>query len=72
MPSARGGAARRGEFVEHGTLQVLFKGRLLQSVPLDRPVLTIGRLKENDVVIDNLSVSRLHARILLEGERVFL
>jgi pSer/pThr/pTyr-binding forkhead associated (FHA) protein len=58
--------------VEHGTLQVLFKGQLLQSVPLDRPMLTIGRLKENDVVIDNLSVSRLHARILLEGERVFL
>jgi pSer/pThr/pTyr-binding forkhead associated (FHA) protein len=35
-------------------------------------MLTIGRLKENDIVIDNLSVSRLHARILLEGERVFL
>ena len=29
-------------------------------------------VKENDVVIDNLSVSRLHARIVLEGERVFL
>jgi pSer/pThr/pTyr-binding forkhead associated (FHA) protein len=35
-------------------------------------MLTIGRLKENDVVIDNLSVSRLHARVLLEGDRVFL
>jgi pSer/pThr/pTyr-binding forkhead associated (FHA) protein len=58
--------------VEHGTLQVLFKGQLVQSVALDRPTLTIGRLKENDVVIDNLSVSRIHARIVLEGERVFL
>ena len=58
--------------MDHGTLQVLFKGKVLQSVPLDRPILTIGRLKENDVVIDNLSVSRLHARILLEGDRVFL
>jgi pSer/pThr/pTyr-binding forkhead associated (FHA) protein len=58
--------------VEHRTVQVIFKGQVLQSVPLDRPMLTIGRLKENDVVIDNLSVSRLHARIVLEGERVFL
>ena len=58
--------------MEHRSVQVIFKGQVLQSVPLDRPMLTIGRLKENDVVIDNLSVSRLHARIVLEGERVFL
>ncbi|MDJ0869560.1 MAG: FHA domain-containing protein [Myxococcota bacterium] len=53
-------------------VQVWLRGRLLQSVPFDRPLLRIGRMKENEVVIDNLSVSRFHARLRLEDGRVFL
>jgi pSer/pThr/pTyr-binding forkhead associated (FHA) protein len=58
--------------VGHSTLQVVFRGQVVQSVPLDRPVLRIGRLRENEVVIDSLAVSRHHARLLVEGERVVL
>lgn len=40
---------------------------------LDRPVLTIGKRRgEADVVLDDVSVSRLHARILREGERYYI
>jgi hypothetical protein len=34
-----------------------------QHVPLDRPVTTIGRRVENDIVLDDPSVSRRHAQI---------
>ncbi len=41
-------------------------------IVLDRPITTIGRGTENDVVIEDTGVSRLHCRVLLEGERVAL
>ena len=53
-------------------VEVLFKGRLLRTVAFDGPALRIGRMRENDVVIDNLSVSRFHARLQLAGGHVFL
>jgi hypothetical protein len=34
-----------------------------QHVPLDRPVTTIGRRAENDIVLDDPSVSRRHAQV---------
>jgi pSer/pThr/pTyr-binding forkhead associated (FHA) protein len=51
---------------------VVFKDKVLQCVPLDREVLSIGRLKDNDIVIDNLAVSRHHARLHVDGEQVEL
>ena len=53
-------------------VEVLFKGRVLQVVPFDRGSLRIGRMRENEIVIDNLSVSRFHARLQLVDGRVFL
>lgn len=44
------------------TLTLDFKGRELGSWTVDRP-LTIGRSADNDIVIDNLSISRRHAVI---------
>ncbi len=38
-----------------------FKGREIGHWVLDRPVFNIGRTVDNDIVIDNLAVSRLHA-----------
>lgn len=52
-------------------VDVVFRGKVLETVPLDRPVLRIGRLAENDVVLDNLGVSRFHAR-LHRGEKTVL
>lgn len=44
-------------------VQILLKGRVLQEVPFRRDTLRIGRMKENDVVINNLAVSRFHAAL---------
>ena len=48
-------------------LIVKLKGRELQRLPITRPVFHIGRDPAVDVVIDNPSVSRLHAAVSLEG-----
>ena len=53
-------------------IDVLFRDRVLETVPFDRPTLRVGRMPENDLVIDNLAVSRFHARLQLEERRVFL
>jgi len=39
---------------------------------LDRPIIKIGRLETNDVVLPDPNVSRLHATLFLEGDRVEL
>ena len=40
---------------------------------LDRPMLTIGKKKgETDIVLEDVSVSRLHARIVQEKENFYL
>jgi pSer/pThr/pTyr-binding forkhead associated (FHA) protein len=38
-----------------------FKGKEIGTWILDKPVMNIGRTADNDIVIDNLAVSRLHA-----------
>jgi pSer/pThr/pTyr-binding forkhead associated (FHA) protein len=53
-------------------VDLLFQGRMVRTVAFDRPVLRVGRMRENDIVVDNLAVSRFHARLHLESGRVFL
>jgi len=53
-------------------VDLLFQGKLVRTVSFDRPVLRIGRMRENDIVVDNLAVSRFHARLHLDAGRVFL
>jgi len=36
-----------------------------QYVPLDRPILNLGRHRDNDIILDSMSVSRHHAQIRL-------
>jgi pSer/pThr/pTyr-binding forkhead associated (FHA) protein len=43
------------------TVTLEFKGKEIGHWLLDRPVFNIGRTADNDIVIDNLAVSRLHA-----------
>ncbi len=49
-------------------VRLLLKGEPVQDVPFDRPSLRIGRMKENEVVINNLSVSRFHATLTREAD----
>lgn len=44
-----------------------FKNREIDHWVFDKPVLKIGRTPDNDIIIDNLAVSRLHA--VLEEEK---
>ena len=46
---------------------LFFKGREIGHWTLDKPIFNIGRTADNDIVIDNLAVSRLHA--VLEREK---
>ncbi|HET6349156.1 MAG TPA: FHA domain-containing protein, partial [Candidatus Krumholzibacteria bacterium] len=48
-------------------LVLRFKDREMGRWEMDRPRLRIGRTPDNDIVIDNLAVSRLHA--LIEEEK---
>jgi pSer/pThr/pTyr-binding forkhead associated (FHA) protein len=49
-------------------VQLSLKGRLLSEVAFAGPQLRIGRMRENDVVVNNLAVSRFHAVLRREGE----
>jgi ABC-type multidrug transport system ATPase subunit/ABC-type multidrug transport system permease subunit len=68
-----GGQALRfvsGEETTHGTELPSFLKTHLIDFPLDR--LTIGRDRSNDVVLDDPNVSRFHAEVVRDGERVAL
>jgi pSer/pThr/pTyr-binding forkhead associated (FHA) protein len=49
-----------------------FKDREIGRWEVDRPRLRIGRTPDNDIVIDNLAVSRLHALIEEEKDGYFV
>jgi pSer/pThr/pTyr-binding forkhead associated (FHA) protein len=53
-------------------VDLLLEGQPLRTVSFDRAVLRIGRMRENDLALDDLAVSRFHARLHLESGRVFL
>ena len=45
----------------------MFNKQVLKEFPFDKEVLTVGRKPENDIQIDNLSVSGKHAKIEKSG-----
>jgi pSer/pThr/pTyr-binding forkhead associated (FHA) protein len=53
-------------------IQLRFKDRLVQTVSFQSDVLRIGRMRENDIVINNASVSRFHALLKRENGKVVL
>jgi len=53
-------------------VDVSFRGKVLETIPFDAPTLSVGRMPENDIILDNLGVSRFHARLQIESGRVFL
>jgi pSer/pThr/pTyr-binding forkhead associated (FHA) protein len=46
------------------TIELKFNEAVLKTIETDKEVITIGRNVKNDIQIDNLSVSKQHARIL--------
>ena len=48
-----------------------FNGSVLRQIESDKNEITIGRDPETDIQIDNISVSRVHAKII-EGPNYYL
>jgi len=51
-------------------LVLKFESAVIREVPLGKSTITIGRAPDNDLQIDNLTVSEHHARILSEESRL--
>ncbi len=52
-------------------LELMFKDKMLKKIETDKPEITIGRSPNTDIQIDNLAVSRIHARLIkLNGQYV--
>jgi pSer/pThr/pTyr-binding forkhead associated (FHA) protein len=64
---------RRGRIdMELPFLLVTLGSKVLEKRKLDQEVISIGRAQENDIVINNLSVSRYHAIIYNKGGKVVI
>ncbi len=57
-----------GPPLRDGRVLIELDGKVIGERPLNKPVLTIGRLSGNDVQIPNQRVSRLHAKIKQEND----
>ncbi len=53
-------------------IQLMLKGRPIKSYTFIKDVVTIGRDPGSDVVLDNMGVSRHHARITCEAGRCII
>jgi murein DD-endopeptidase MepM/ murein hydrolase activator NlpD len=56
----------------HYRFQLYLPDGVVREFFLDKAVTTLGRMEGNDLVVNHASVSRLHARFLIEGGQVFL
>lgn len=45
-------------------LDLMFKDKILKQIETDQSEITIGRGNNNDIIIDNLAVSKEHAAIV--------
>lgn len=45
--------------------QLILNAPVQKSIPLDKPLITLGRSHENDIVLDDAHISRFHAQIRL-------
>jgi len=57
--------------VSEAIVQVIFQGRILETIKLNKNIATVGRLPDNDIVINNLGVSRRHCRIICDDSGGF-
>lgn len=63
---AVGGGAR------FGTLQIKYPNGKLSDFRIDQPTVSVGRLNDNALVLDDASVSRRHARLTVESSRLMI
>lgn len=54
------------------TLLLKFNDKILKTIESEKNEIMIGRNTENDIVIENLAVSKAHARIVNQDEAYFI
>jgi pSer/pThr/pTyr-binding forkhead associated (FHA) protein len=54
------------------TIELKFNNAVLKTIETDKEIITIGRNVKNDIQIDNLSVSKQHARIVKHQGKYFI
>jgi pSer/pThr/pTyr-binding forkhead associated (FHA) protein len=54
------------------TIELKFNNAVLKTIETDKEVITIGRNVKCDIQIDNLSVSKQHARIVKHQGKYFI
>ena len=57
----------RGRGVKFGVLQITDSEGRRRDLPLDLPSLVVGRAEGNAIIIDDLSISRRHARLTVDS-----
>ena len=62
----------RGVFVKFGLLKVTTADGRTREYPIDLPSLVVGRADGNSIVIDDLSVARRHARLIVDSGRLLV
>jgi|GEM_PF-758984 len=53
-------------------IQVIFQNRILETVKINKNITMVGRMSDNDIVINNLGVSRHHCRVVREEGGAFI
>lgn len=53
-------------------INVSLDSKLIERVRLDKEKISIGRDSDNDIYINNLAISRYHARIIVEDGKIFI
>ncbi len=56
----------------YGRLDVYWPNGPIESYPLDKPTVAVGRSTGNDIALDTTAVSRYHISISLRGDQVIL
>jgi pSer/pThr/pTyr-binding forkhead associated (FHA) protein len=50
-------------------LELQFKDKVLKKIETEKPEITIGRSPDTDIQIDNLAVSKEHARLIKQKDQ---
>lgn len=53
-------------------INVSLDSKLIERVRIDKEKISIGRDSDNDIYINNLAISRYHARILYQDDKIFI
>ena len=53
-------------------ISIKFKDSVIKTIETDSEKITIGRYEKNNIQIDNLAVSSLHARIVKEDDNYYI